>query len=151
MHILREEDLRSHDFEMSLSLSISTVEGLTACLFDAEGILAHVTGARGEKLETQFFNLDALIDRATTEGRKIDLVIADCGPGSFTALRAGIAFAKGLATGLGARIITVSAEDLPEPAAVASGYTSRASLVALGYLSGTVTESAEDRHLVHSF
>ncbi|MFM8441445.1 MAG: hypothetical protein ACKN97_09165 [Acidobacteriota bacterium] len=136
---------------MSLSVSISTAEILSACLFSAEGILSEVVGDQGEKLETQFFHIEALINRATTEGKAIDLVVVDCGPGSFTALRAGIAFGKGLAAGLGARIITVSTEELTASMAQAREAPSRAKLVALGYLSGTINESPEDRHLVHSF
>ena len=136
---------------MNLSLSISTAEILSACLFSAERIVAEVMGTRGEKLETQFFHIEALINRATTEGKAIDLVVVDCGPGSFTALRAGIAFGKGLAAGLGARVITVSAEELTASVAQEREAPSRAKLVALGYISGTINESPEDHHLVHSF
>jgi len=136
---------------MSLSLSISTVGILSACLFSSEGIIADVMGDQGEKLETQFFHIEALINRATSEEKEIDLVVVDCGPGSFTALRAGIAFGKGLAAGLGSRMITVSTENLSESMAQVRKSPSRASLVALGYLSGTIKESPEDRHLVHSF
>lgn len=136
---------------MNLFLSISTAEILNACLFSAEGIVAEVKGARGEKLETQFFHIETLLNRATTEGKAIDLVVVDCGPGSFTALRAGIAFGKGLTAGLGARIITVSAEELTASMAQERETPSRAKLVALGYISGTLKESPEDHHLVHSF
>ena len=55
--------------------------------------------------------IDQMLSSADFNKGDIGLVAASCGPGSFTGLRIGVAAAKGLAFGLGLKIVPVSTLD----------------------------------------
>lgn len=57
------------------------------------------------------------------EPAELDEVVVDVGPGLFTGLRVGIAFAKGLSLAAGAQLRTVTAADVLAAAAAAQGVT----------------------------
>ena len=56
--------------------------------------------------------IQTLLDKNSVSGSDIKTIVVDCGPGSFTGIRIGIAAAKGLADGWQAKITGVSVFDL---------------------------------------
>jgi tRNA threonylcarbamoyladenosine biosynthesis protein TsaB len=71
-------------------------------------------GPRGGRLMPA---VDAVMRKAGWVPREIDVVAVSVGPGSFTGVRVGVATAKGLALGTGARLVGVSTLE-----ALAEGY-----------------------------
>ncbi len=64
--------------------------------------------------------VDQVLKKAGVAARDLDAVAVSVGPGSFTGLRVGLATAKGLALGTGARLVGVSTLE-----ALAEGYAPR--------------------------
>ena len=88
---------------MSLTLVIDTaLNACTAALFDGERALAQSVEAmaRGHQERLGVIVAD-LFDTAAVDPRDLGHIGVTLGPGSFTGLRVGLSFAKGLATGLG--------------------------------------------------
>jgi len=61
--------------------------------------------------QTLMLMIDQMLTSATFDKADIDIIAASEGPGSFTGLRIGAAAAKGLAFGLGLKIVPVSTLD----------------------------------------
>ncbi len=88
---------------MNLTLVIDTaLNACTAALFDGKRPLAQSIEemARGHQERLGVMVAD-LFETAGVAPREIGRIGVTLGPGSFTGLRVGLAFAKGLATGLG--------------------------------------------------
>eukprot|EP01037_Dinobryon_pediforme_P043047 gene43047-53812_t len=58
---------------------------------------------------------------ALPDGGRAEAILVDCGPGSFTGIRVGIAAARALALGWGARLTGYSSLNLLAAAAFATG------------------------------
>ena len=56
--------------------------------------------------------IQTLLDKNSVSGNEIKTIAVDCGPGSFTGIRIGIAAAKGLADGWQSKTVGVSVFDL---------------------------------------
>ncbi len=88
---------------MSLNLVIDTsLNACTAALFDGERPLAERVEvmARGHQ-ERLGVMVAELFEAAGVAPKDLGLIAVTLGPGSFTGLRVGLSFAKGLAVGLG--------------------------------------------------
>ncbi len=88
---------------MSLSLVIDTsLNACTAALFDGDRPLAERVEAMARGHQERLGGMVAeLFDAAGIRPRDIGRIGVTLGPGSFTGLRVGLSFAKGLGTGLG--------------------------------------------------
>jgi tRNA threonylcarbamoyladenosine biosynthesis protein TsaB len=109
--------------ERSLTLGIDTCTDLLA-LGAVDG--ARVVGearldSRGAHSETLLPALDALLARAGRRIGEVGRIGVTSGPGRFTSLRVGLATAQGLAVGLGAPVVAVSALEAIAVAAAGGG------------------------------
>ncbi len=82
---------------------------LTMALWDEGGVLA----ARSEEAARRHSDLmaefmGALLEQKGLSVSEISVIAVTNGPGSFTGLRVGVSFAKGLAMGLGAKLIALN-------------------------------------------
>jgi len=75
--------------------------------------------AQGNRGGVLLPTVDQVLKKAGVAARDLDVVAVSIGPGSFTGLRVGLATAKGLALGAGARVVGV-----PTLEALAEGYAS---------------------------
>jgi tRNA threonylcarbamoyl adenosine modification protein YeaZ len=75
--------------------------------------------AQGNRGGVLLPTVDQVLKKAGVAARDLDVVAVSVGPGSFTGLRVGLATAKGLALGAGARLVGV-----PTLEALAEGYAS---------------------------
>ena len=99
----------------------------SVALFDKDSVIAadHQVVGRGHAER-----LIPMIGGLPDQGRA-DRIVVDCGPGSFTGVRVGIAAARGLGIGWGAQVLGYSSTSLVAAAAFADGHASDALLVVL--------------------
>lgn len=105
---------------MTLSIAVETnAVRYGVAVFDGRDVLAHRTMARDTP---EFVSIGALAAEVVAEaGRRfadLGLVAVDVGPGNLTSVRAGIAYANGLAFGVGCPVLPVDALSLLARAAV---------------------------------
>jgi len=91
---------------LSLSLVIDTsLNACTAALFDGDRPLAERVEAMARGHQERLGGMVAdLYETAGVAPGEVGLIGVTLGPGSFTGLRVGLSFAKGLATGLGIKL-----------------------------------------------
>ncbi len=104
-----------------LALSTSTHRG-SAAVLEGDRVLG-VSGYAdlGGHAERIFSAVAEALDAAATKRSDVGLVVTDIGPGSFTGVRVGVASAKGLALGLGVRLVGVGSLEAMASAAFATG------------------------------
>ncbi|MFI3167944.1 MAG: tRNA (adenosine(37)-N6)-threonylcarbamoyltransferase complex dimerization subunit type 1 TsaB [Bacillota bacterium] len=56
-----------------------------------------------------FTDLESLLEKAGIDKTKIDVIAVNLGPGSFTGIRIGVVFAKGMAYALGTKLVSADA------------------------------------------
>jgi tRNA threonylcarbamoyladenosine biosynthesis protein TsaB len=95
-----------------LSLETSQRVGSVALARRGELLGAERFGAASSHLIELGVAIDRLLDRHGLEIDKVERVALVAGPGSFTGLRIGMAFAKGLHAGLGLEIATIGSLEL---------------------------------------
>ena len=90
----------------------------SVALVEDDRLLAELSyEARGNRGGVLLPTVDQVLKKAGVAARDLDTVAVSVGPGSFTGLRVGLATAKGLALGSGARLVGV-----PTLEALAEGY-----------------------------
>ena len=88
----------------------TTGELVSVAVWDAErkGVVAEVSASAYQTLTQRLPDLvQATLRQAQTDFSDLDLIAVSLGPGSFTSVRVGIAFAKGLAMALDKPIVGV--------------------------------------------
>jgi len=95
---------------MSLVLALDTVTHLCSCALYKQGICIgrqcdDLGRGHGEHLVDQ---IDILLHQAKIDKKALDRIGVSTGPGSFTGMRVGVAFARGLGLALGISAIGVS-------------------------------------------
>ncbi len=91
----------------------------SVALVEDDRLLAELSyEAQGNRGGVLLPTVDQVLKKAGVAARDLDAVAVSVGPGSFTGLRVGLATAKGLALGAGARVVGV-----PTLEALAEGYT----------------------------
>ena len=92
----------------------------SVALVEDDRLLAELSyEAQGNRGGVLLPTVDQVLKKAGVAARDLDVVAVSVGPGSFTGLRVGLATAKGLALGAGARLVGV-----PTLEALAEGYAS---------------------------
>ncbi|MEK6604025.1 MAG: tRNA (adenosine(37)-N6)-threonylcarbamoyltransferase complex dimerization subunit type 1 TsaB, partial [Nitrospirota bacterium] len=92
----------------------------SVALVEDDRLLAELSyEAQGNRGGMLLPTVDRVLKKAGVAARDLDVVVVSVGPGSFTGLRVGLATAKGLALGAGARLVGV-----PTLEALAAGYAS---------------------------
>ncbi|MEK6605049.1 MAG: tRNA (adenosine(37)-N6)-threonylcarbamoyltransferase complex dimerization subunit type 1 TsaB [Nitrospirota bacterium] len=92
----------------------------SVALVEDDRLLAELSyEAQGNRGGVLLPTVDQVLKKAGVAARDLDVVAVSVGPGSFTGLRVGLATAKGLALGAGARLVGV-----PTLEALAAGYAS---------------------------
>src|SRR5687767_5547251 len=94
-----------------LSLDTTTRAGSCALLRDDRVLREHAGDGSRDQAERLPGDLAALLDREGVTLHQVDAFAVATGPGSFTALRVGIATLQGLAMATGKPLIGVSAFD----------------------------------------
>ena len=114
------------DVSKAIILGVSTAGPVAAAVIagDAE----YAVASSGQALAGTLPAVTAVLEAARVKIDELTLIVVCTGPGSFTGLRIGVAFAKSLAQALGLPIIGVSAYDVAEWNAHA-GTHSRAAIV----------------------
>lgn len=108
-----------------LALSTSTSRGGAAVLGAGASAYADLAG----HAERIFTAIDAAIEGAGITRASLTAVACDIGPGSFTGVRVGVATAKGIAIGLGLKVIGVPSLAAMAAAAFGEGAASEHDLV----------------------
>ncbi|MFA0775496.1 MAG: hypothetical protein THHGLFOP_001013, partial [Candidatus Fervidibacter sp.] len=88
----------------------TTGELVSVAVWDAErkGVVAEVSASAYQTLTQRLPDLvQATLRQAQTDFSDLDLIAVSLGPGSFTSVRVGLAFAKGLAMALDKPIVGV--------------------------------------------
>lgn len=103
---------------MSRTLVIETATAAcSVALIDGGAVIAQTHEVVGRGHAERLVPMIA----ALPDGGRAAAILVDCGPGSFTGIRVGIAAARGLALGWGARLTGYSSLDLLAAAAFADG------------------------------
>ena len=93
-----------------LSLETATYGNSSVAIFDDDKFIAQEFLSSGRMTSIELLPaVKLLLEKAGVE--KVDTIAVDCGPGSFTGIRVGIAAARGLVDGWSAKIIGVSQFD----------------------------------------
>jgi len=93
-----------------LSLETATYGNSSLAIFNGENFIAQTFLSSGRATSTELLPaVKCLLQKAGAE--KADIIAVDCGPGSFTGIRVGIAAARGLADGWKSEIIAISQFD----------------------------------------
>jgi tRNA threonylcarbamoyladenosine biosynthesis protein TsaB len=121
-----------------LALETSTRRASVALIGEGAPVLAEAEPS--QHAETIVGMIDEVLARAGVRRDAIELVAVGLGPGSFTGVRVGVATAKGIALGLGVRIVGVRTSQI-----VAASVRERV-VVALDGKKGEVFASAWARH-----
>ena len=105
--------------ELRYILAIETAVGHgSAALLDRTDVIAQSDGTTPVRAENLLASVTGLLSFAGVLRRDVGLIAVSKGPGSFTGIRIGLAFAKGFAAAVGAQISSVS---LLEALAMAGG------------------------------
>jgi tRNA threonylcarbamoyl adenosine modification protein YeaZ len=99
----------------AITLGIATANRVGAALVSASTEVA--AGSQGQALEGTICAVRDALGQARARAEEVGLVAVCAGPGSFTGLRIGVAFAKSFAQARGIPIVAVSSYDVAEFAA----------------------------------
>ena len=95
---------------MLLSLETAAYGNSSLALFDGENIVGQKFLSSGRATTIELLPaVQLLLEKAGA--KKVDTIAVDCGPGSFTGIRVGIAAARGLADGWSSKVIGISQFD----------------------------------------
>ena len=95
---------------MLLSFETAAYGNSSLALFDGENFVGQKFLSSGRATSIELLPaVQSLLEKACVE--KADTIAVDCGPGSFTGIRVGIASARGLSDGWSANIIGISQFD----------------------------------------
>jgi len=93
-----------------LSLETATYGNSSIAIFDDDKFIDQEFMSSGRATSIELLPaVQAILEKAGVE--KVDTIAVDCGPGSFTGIRVGIAAARGLADGWSAKVIGISQFD----------------------------------------
>jgi tRNA threonylcarbamoyladenosine biosynthesis protein TsaB len=130
-----------------LALDSATSVSSAALCDDAGGILGYRRGDEGPDQADRLIELiDGVLRDAGLDYGGIDVIAVNCGPGSFTGIRAGVAAARGLALATGRPVVAVNS--LEVVAAVLGPQSAGTIVAALDARRGQVYLQMFDHELV---
>ena len=130
-----------------LALDSATSVSSAALCDDAGGILGYRRGDEGPDQADRLIELiDGVLRDAGLDYGGIDVIAVNCGPGSFTGIRAGVAAARGLALATGRPVVAVNS--LEALAAVLGPQSAGTIVAALDARRGQVYLQMFDHELV---
>ena len=130
-----------------LALDSATSVSSAALCDDAGGILGYRRGDEGPDQADRLIELiDGVLRHAGLDYGGIDVIAVNCGPGSFTGIRAGVAAARGLALATGRPVVAVNS--LEALAAVLGPQSAGTIVAALDARRGQVYLQMFDHELV---
>jgi tRNA threonylcarbamoyladenosine biosynthesis protein TsaB len=130
-----------------LALDSATSVSSAALCDDAGGILGYRRGDEGPDQADRLIELiDGVLRDAGLDYGGIDIIAVNCGPGSFTGIRAGVAAARGLALATGRPVVAVNS--LEVVAAVLGPQSAGTIVAALDARRGQVYLQMFDHELV---
>ena len=95
---------------MLLSFETATYGNSSIAIFDDDKFIGQKSLSSGRATSIELLPaVQHLLEKAGV--KKVDTIAVDCGPGSFTGIRVGIAAARGLADGWSAKVIGISQFD----------------------------------------
>jgi len=93
-----------------LSFETATYGNSSIAIFDDDKFIGQKSLSSGRATSIELLPaVQYLLEKADV--KKVDTIAVDCGPGSFTGIRVGIAAARGLADGWSAKVIGISQFD----------------------------------------